>query len=198
MIHLLSPLAYHVITWKNGGGTTIEIATDPEGAGWDEINWRVSIADIRTSGPFSQFPGIDRSILLLDCPRGTEMHLTIDGKKGLMKPHEFIDFPGEAPAHGDLFGEAVRDFNVMSRRGVIRHRRGFHSVSPNEVFRMGGTDTRVIHVASGTAEMAYAATARTLVAGESIVAAGDEMVELRGGPDGARLVWAVFSSVAAA
>ena len=198
MIHLLSPLAYHVMSWKNGGGTTTNIATDPEGAGWDEINWRVSIADIRRSGPFSRFPGIDRSILLLDCPRGSEMRLTIDGKKVLMKPHEFIDFPGEATAHGDLSGEPIRDFNVMSRRGVIRHRRGFNVVSPNEVFRMGGTDTRVIHVASGHAEMVNAVAGRMVVAGESIVAAGDEMVQLRGGPDGAQLVWAVFSNVAAA
>src|SRR4051812_32376902 len=66
MIKLLSPLAYRVLPWKNGGGSTTEIAVDPEGATWEVFNWRVAIADIGGSGSFSSFPGIDRSILLLD------------------------------------------------------------------------------------------------------------------------------------
>ncbi|MBK9607139.1 MAG: HutD family protein [Betaproteobacteria bacterium] len=79
MIRLLHPLAYRAQPWKNGGGTTTEIAVHPEGAGWDDFLWRIGIADIRQSGPFSSFPGIDRSILLLDCPVGSGMTLTIDG-----------------------------------------------------------------------------------------------------------------------
>ncbi len=58
--------------WKNGGGTTREIAVRPPGAGMDAFAWRVSVADIVADGPFSAFPGIDRQIALLD---GAGVHL---------------------------------------------------------------------------------------------------------------------------
>jgi environmental stress-induced protein Ves len=47
------------ISWKNGGGTTREVVTQPPGAAFDEFNWRVSIATIASDGPFSTFPGVD-------------------------------------------------------------------------------------------------------------------------------------------
>ena len=201
MIKLLSPLAYRVLPWKNGGGSTTEIAVEPEGATWEAFDWRVAIADIRESGPFSSFPGIDRSIMLLDAPRGTQMELRIDGRRVRMPPREFVDFTGEAATEGILYsdppgpdaGGTVRDFNVMSRRSTIRHRRGCQSLSPNEIHRMGGVDTRIGYVAGGTADLIHAQNSRTLNAGESVIASGDDALELRGGPDGAQLVWIVFS-----
>lgn len=196
MINLLSPLAYRVLPWKNGGGSTTEIAVDPESAGWDAFNWRVAIADINKSGPFSKFPGIDRSIVLLDGARDSEMKLTIAGKAQRMQPREFIDFPGELETSGNLFGAPVRDFNIMSRRGVVQHRRGWHSLSPNAHYRMGGTDRRIVYVVSGTADLITAAAAHNVGAGESLIAAGDDTLVVRGGPDGAQLVWVVFSAVA--
>ena len=30
--------------WKNGGGTTREVAVSPEGAGLDDFAWRISLA----------------------------------------------------------------------------------------------------------------------------------------------------------
>jgi uncharacterized protein len=193
MIHLLSPLAYRVKPWKNGGGTTTEIAIHPEDAGWDDFLWRVAIANIGQSGPFSSFPGIDRSIVLLDCPPDSGMTLTVDGKSFEMAQHEFVDFAGEAVTHGLLRGEAVRDFNVMSRRGAVKHRRGWKSIVSREWFRLGGTDWRFVHVAAGVAELAGAASLRNVAAGESLIVSGDDSLNLRGEPGGAQLVWAVFS-----
>ena len=51
--------------WKNGGGSTREIACWPQGADMDSFGWRVSIATIAQAGPFSAFPGINRQIMLL-------------------------------------------------------------------------------------------------------------------------------------
>jgi environmental stress-induced protein Ves len=194
MIRLLSPLAYRVKPWKNGGGTTTEIAVHPEGAGWDDFHWRVGIAEIRQSGPFSSFPGIDRSIMLFDCPPDSGMTLTIDGASVEMVQHEFIDFAGEAVTHGLLRGEAVRDFNVMSRRGAVKHRRGWKSIVLREWFRLGGTDLRFVHVAAGNAQLVNSSvSARDVAAGESLIVSGEDPLNLRGGPAGAQLVWAVFS-----
>lgn len=200
MIKLLSSLAYRMLPWKNGGGSTAEIAVDPDGAGWDEFNWRVAIADIRESGPFSSFPGIDRSILLLDAPRGTSMELRVDGERVPMRVREFVDFGGEAATESVIFGEpngVLRDFNVMSRRDTVRHRRGCNQLGPGEVHRMGGTDTRVIYIAGGEGDLINTSTPHPLVAGDSVIASGDETLELRGGPTGAQLVWVVFSRIAA-
>jgi environmental stress-induced protein Ves len=54
------------VPWKNGLGVTREIAVEPVGASMDDFLWRVSIADVDTASPFSTFPGIDRTIVLLE------------------------------------------------------------------------------------------------------------------------------------
>ena len=48
--------------WKNGGGTTTELAIQSRGEDW---SWRLSLADVDTSGPFSDFVGYRRTILLV-------------------------------------------------------------------------------------------------------------------------------------
>lgn len=194
MIRLLTPLAYRVKPWKNGGGTTTDIAVYPEGAGWDDFLWRVGIADIRQSGPFSSFPGIDRSIMLLDCPDGSGMALDVDGSKTEMVAHEFIDFSGEATTHGVLRGGAVRDLNVMSRRDAIKHRRGWKIVASRDWFRLGGTDARFIYVVAGSAQLVGTASEPQVTAGESLIVTGEDSFNLRASRDGAQLVWVVFGA----
>ena len=49
--------------WKNGGGETAEIAVSPPGAALDDFDWRLSMARVETDGPFSAFPGIDRTLV---------------------------------------------------------------------------------------------------------------------------------------
>ena len=81
--------------WKNGGGTTQEIASWPRGAGLDSFGWRVSIATIATAGPFSVFEGVDRSIMLLE---GDGVRLfTHDGRveHRLDVPHRPFAFSGD-------------------------------------------------------------------------------------------------------
>jgi hypothetical protein len=52
--------------WKNGLGRTRELAVAPPGAGMDGFLWRVSVAEVDSAAPFSAFPGIDRTIVLLE------------------------------------------------------------------------------------------------------------------------------------
>ena len=198
MIRFLSPIAYRRQPWKNGGGTTTEIVVHPEGAGWDDFQWRVGIAEIGQSGPFSVFPGIDRSIMLLDCPPGSGMTLTVDGAPRALPLHEFVDFPGEARADGRLHGVPVRDFNVMSRRAVFSHRRDWCSLAPGQWLRLGEGATRFVHVVAGEADLVTAVRDRKVAADESLLADGGDPLSLRAGNAGAQLVWAIFSTVPAA
>lgn len=106
--------------WKNGGGTTQEIASWPPGAGLDSFGWRVSIARIAASGPFSVFAGIDRSIMLLE---GDGVRLfTHDGRidHRLDSPLRPFAFSGNEALDCTLLGGASHDFNVMTRRGQWR------------------------------------------------------------------------------
>ncbi|MFC5476310.1 HutD family protein [Paraherbaspirillum soli] len=103
--------------WKNGGGSTRTLSSYPADAGFDDFLWRVSIADVDQSGPFSSFPGIDRVIMLLDGP-GMQLNFA-DGKvHGLTTPLLPYCFKGEEQLDARLEGGACRDFNLMLRRGA--------------------------------------------------------------------------------
>ena len=105
--------------WKNGGGSTMEIAISPAGAGLMDFDWRISLATITASGPFSSFPGIDRSLMLVD---GDSVQLTLDGtrKVTLSASQPMLWFPGEAAVLAQVKG-VTTDFNVMTRRDRCRH-----------------------------------------------------------------------------
>src|SRR5687768_11288563 len=56
--------------WKNGGGFTTELMVEPDGDRW---LWRLSIANVEQSGPFSDFAGYERTLMLLS-GEGMELH----------------------------------------------------------------------------------------------------------------------------
>ena len=105
--------------WKNGGGSTMEIVISPPDAGLTEFDWRISLATITANGPFSSFPGIDRSLMLVD---GDSVQLTLDGtrKVVLSAAQPMLWFPGEAAVEAQVKGPTT-DFNVMTRRDRCRH-----------------------------------------------------------------------------
>lgn len=116
MFHRFDTAAISPTPWKNGGGTTLELLCSPPGATLADFDWRVSIATVAASGPFSRFPGIDRTIVLLS---GEGMHLrSADGSidHPLIEPGIPFSFPGEAPVEASLVGGVSRDFNLMTRR----------------------------------------------------------------------------------
>jgi hypothetical protein len=102
--------------WKNGGGTTAQIATHPPGAALNDFDWRVSVADVREGGPFSRFDGIDRKLALL---KGA-LSLTIEGRGTIALTPESppLEFSGDMKTEAVLMSDAAQDLNVMTRRGV--------------------------------------------------------------------------------
>jgi len=103
------------VPWKNGGGTTREIACWPAGADMNTFDWRISVARIDRDGPFSAFDGIDRIITLLDGAgvrlRGVD-HI-------LSQPLSPFAFDGAAAVQGELIDGPCEDLNIMSRRPHI-------------------------------------------------------------------------------
>ena len=107
--------------WKNGGGETREIAVFPEGAGMADFDWRLSMALVASDGPFSTFPGIERTLTILS---GGPMELTIDSQPAarLGADTKPLSFPADIPVFARLLGPSVTDLNVMTRTGVFTHR----------------------------------------------------------------------------
>jgi environmental stress-induced protein Ves len=110
-----------VMPWKNGGGTTTEIAVAPEGASLDDFDWRISMAHVGQDGPFSSFPGIDRTLSVLT---GAGVTLAFgDGERvRLDRSSAPYPFAADRAVEGLLVEGPIDDLNVMSRRGRWRHR----------------------------------------------------------------------------
>lgn len=110
-----------VMPWKNGGGTTTEIAVAPEGASLDAFDWRISMAHVGQDGPFSSFPGIGRTLSVLT---GAGITLAFgDGERArLDRTSAPYPFAADRAVDGLLVDGPIDDLNVMSRRGRWRHR----------------------------------------------------------------------------
>jgi environmental stress-induced protein Ves len=151
MLRLFTPADYCTMPWKNGGGRTTEIAAHPPGATLDTFVWRVSLADVACDGPFSRFPGVDRTIMLLE---GAGMRLAGDGRDvELRMPLEPFRFSGDETIECTLLAGPVRDFNAMFRRGAARGsvavvRGGHTAIAP--------TDFRLAYAATGAQQCVIA------------------------------------------
>lgn len=106
--------------WKNGGGVTYELALGPQRADAASFDWRVSIAEVASDGPFSIFEGVDRTLVLLD---GRGVELVVDGHStALSAAQPRLSFAGSAQTYARLFDGPVRDLNVMTRGSRLGHR----------------------------------------------------------------------------
>ena len=115
---LIRPSAHRVMPWKNGGGSTAEIAIHPPGASVVQgFDWRLSIATVAGDGPFSAFPRHDRVIILLS---GAGMALRFDDGEsvGLDRPFQPRSFAGDRAASCHLIGGPCQDLNLMIARGI--------------------------------------------------------------------------------
>lgn len=104
--------------WKNGGGVSSEVIVSPAGATYDTFDWRISIATMQVNGPFSEFPGIDRSLVLLE----GVLALSIANQAAIeLSPSSPpITLAGDLPTSAQLISGPVTELNVMTRRGVFR------------------------------------------------------------------------------
>lgn len=107
---LLRATDYPAAPWKNGGGTTLEITRDA-GQALDDFGWRLSLADVQSSGDFSVFAGYQRIISVL---QGAGMSLTIDGQPSrVLKISDPLAFSGDSQVSSTLVDCPIRDFNLI-------------------------------------------------------------------------------------
>jgi hypothetical protein len=140
---------YQRMPWKNGGGMTTEVWKTESPAG--EMLWRLSIADVASDGPFSEFPGIDRWIMVIS-GKGMELMIGGIGTKRLDCLYQPLPFPGDAATTCRLLGGPIQDFNFMIRRNFGRGLLQVWQLPSNEA-SPSREDVAAVHVLSGSVEL---------------------------------------------
>lgn len=102
--------------WKNGGGLTREVIAWPPGSSFEDFHWRISMAEVRTDGPFSVFKNVDRILTVLE----GDLSLSVDGGEWITQSPQSAPFPfaGDLPVMAHVEPGAVVDLNVMTRRSA--------------------------------------------------------------------------------
>ena len=117
---LLDPATARAMPWKNGGGTTVELAISPADAGLEGFAWRLSTAQVAVDGAFSSFPGIDRSLTVL-AGNGVCLQRADGLRETLLSGDAIAVFSGEEAISAQLLDGPITDLNLMTRRGVWSH-----------------------------------------------------------------------------
>jgi environmental stress-induced protein Ves len=122
-LNIIRKSSFTAVPWKNGGGTTHEAIRVP--AGGESFLWRVSVAYIDTSGPFSDFAGYRRNMVLL---RGRGLRLKFDNgeHRVLRSIGDTAAFEGAAGTYCDLLDGPCVDLNFMVSKSVQADARVVH------------------------------------------------------------------------
>jgi hypothetical protein len=170
-VRLIRSDAQRRMAWKNGGGTTAEIAVVPEGAdlAGDGFLWRLSLAEIERDGPFSAFPGIDRTIMLVE---GAGMTLTTDDGIVMSLDRRYVpqDFPGEWPVECRLADGPVRDLNLMVNRARGTRHWEILELGAKPARLPADSGTLILHMLAGQGVLSGIAGIDTIAAGDSVIA----------------------------
>ena len=102
--------------WRNGGGFTTELFLIEDSSGKSPFLFRLSKAWVNHPGPFSFFPGIDRTVLLI---QGSGLRLDFSETDSFLlhKDSAPLHFKGEDKIECTLVEGPCLDFNVMVNRG---------------------------------------------------------------------------------
>jgi environmental stress-induced protein Ves len=115
-LNIISPSQFKTLPWKNGKGSTKELLFENI-IGEEAFAWRLSMAPVTEDGPFSDFSGYDRTLILVE---GNGIVLRHDNgqSSGLMRRFDSANFDGSWITEATLLEGEITDFNVMTRQGI--------------------------------------------------------------------------------
>ncbi|HEX8819827.1 MAG TPA: HutD family protein [Archangium sp.] len=154
---------YRDMPWKNGGGVTRELLKLPHPSDPARFLARLSIASVAASGPFSVFPGVDRTLMILE-GKGVALSFGATPEVVLDQALRPLAFPGEAEVRCRLLGGPVRDFNLMVDRAVAEASLAVLHLAPGEALGVAEGWTVLLHVLEGRASV----TGASLSANETL------------------------------
>lgn len=152
--------------WRNGAGVTREIVRIP--AQGESFDWRLSLATLQTSGPFSSYSGYHRAVALVD-GRGFRLSVAGAAARELTVRGDHALFPGAAQTSCEILDGPCTDLSLM-----VREPGKIHTVT-----RVGITAEHRMSVSDGRIQVIFVlAGAIECRATESLV----EAAKLRGRP----------------
>jgi uncharacterized protein len=114
-LQIIRRASFKATPWKNGGGITHEAMRVP--ADGDTFRWRVSVAHIDASGPFSEFAEYTREMVLLQ-GAGIELRFGDGINRKLRQVGELVEFDGALPTYCELLDGPCVDLNLMVSKSV--------------------------------------------------------------------------------
>ena len=167
-MHIISPQQWQTQRWQNGGGITHQLCRQDDAQG---MLWRLSVAEVASDGPFSRFEHIDRIIMLLD-GAGFSLHGEGFAPQVLNTPLTPFAFAGETPIQCSLINGAVRDFNLMTRRGALQAQLQVLDINSRGC-SLPVVDQTLLFVASGEVEVEFKQQSITLAAEQTLQLSAD-------------------------
>jgi environmental stress-induced protein Ves len=167
MRRLIKSTDHRVMPWKNSQGMTAEIAIDPPDTPLDKsFRWRLSLAEVKADGPFSKFPGYDRTIMLMG---GKAMILRFDDGRAerIDELHVPFHFSGDDDVRCWLIDGSVRDFNLIVRRDL--------KVSAG-ILTLNRRDRMLPALGRGTTLILYVIEGNTVLDDGTLLEPGDTLV----------------------
>lgn len=129
-IKIIRRASFTATPWKNGGGITHEaIRVPPAG---DAFLWRVSVAQIDSPGPFSDFAGYDRKMVLLQ-GRGITLAFGNGQHCALHAVGDWVQFDGSTSIRCELLDGPCMDLNLMVSKSLRTAARIEHISEPLRV-----------------------------------------------------------------
>jgi environmental stress-induced protein Ves len=142
-IKIIRRASFTATPWKNGGGITHEaIRVPPTG---DVFLWRVSVAQIDSSGPFSDFSGYDRKMVLLQ-GRGIALEFGSGDKCALRNMGDWAEFDGAMSTRCELLDGPCVDFNLMVSKSLRTAARIERLSEPTRVAAIHGETTLIFGI----------------------------------------------------
>lgn len=142
-IKIIRRSSFTATPWKNGGGITHEaIRVPPTG---DAFLWRASVAQIDSSGPFSDFSGYDRKMVLLQ-GRGIALEFEGGKQRVLSSVGDWVEFDGAMPVRGELLDGPCMDLNLMVSQSLRTTARSVRLHVPTRVTAAEGETTLIFGI----------------------------------------------------
>lgn len=142
-IKIIRRASFVAIPWKNGGGITHEaIRVPPTG---DAFLWRVSVAQIGSSGPFSDFSGYHRKMVLLR-GRGLAVQFGSGERCTLRNAGDWLEFDGAVSTHCELLDGPCVDLNLMVAHRLRSAARVERMQEPLRVAAIRGETTLIMGI----------------------------------------------------
>ncbi len=132
---MITPLIqnnYQISKWKNGNGTTSQIAIFPIEATLAESNfwWRISSATISKSSTFSKFPKFERVLIIW---KGAGVKLN----ESILNPNSPFIFSGEENIYCELLKEeTVVDLGIIYNKEKIKVVTNIMTLSETTIYKL--------------------------------------------------------------